>query len=112
VLQLDVHAKRVIEQFIGFRSRILCIRHRFFDTDVLTALRASAEAMTGEIHFVPRPKPTRVGKLWFFHVPSFPQAGWLGYPCESGERVRAPTIFVIAATVPSVSLETVSTGNV
>jgi hypothetical protein len=45
------------------------------------ALRAPAEAMTGAIHFVPWSKPTRVGQFWFFHVPSFPQAGSDCYPC-------------------------------
>jgi hypothetical protein len=40
-----------------------------------------AEAMTGAIHFVLWSKPTRVGRFWFFHVPSFPQAGPDCYPC-------------------------------
>src|ERR1035438_1353630 len=35
----------------------------------------------GAIHFVPWSKPTRVGQFWFFHVPSFPQAGPDCYPC-------------------------------
>jgi hypothetical protein len=75
VLQLSVHAKRFIEHFISFRLRILCRGHDFFDADDLVTLGTLAEAMTGAIHFVLWSKPPHVGKFWFFHASSFPQAG-------------------------------------
>ena len=80
MLHLNVCAKRFIEQFSGFRLRILCISHGLFDADDLMALRALAEAMTGAIHFVPWSKPTHISQFWFYHVSSFPQAGSL---CQS-----------------------------
>jgi len=77
VLQFSVRAKRLIEHFISFRLRVLCIGHDFFDADDLMALGTLAEAMTGTIHFVLWSKPTHVGKFWLFHASSFPQAGLL-----------------------------------
>jgi hypothetical protein len=38
--------------------------------------------MTGSIHFIPWPKPTRLGQFWLFHAPSFPQARRFGYPLD------------------------------
>jgi hypothetical protein len=39
-----------------------------FDVDALPALRTLAETMTGAIHFVPWPKPSRVDQFWLFRV--------------------------------------------
>jgi hypothetical protein len=38
------------------------------------ALRTVAETMTGAIHFVPWPKPSRVDQFCIVHVLSFPHA--------------------------------------
>jgi hypothetical protein len=52
VLQLNVHAKRFIEHFVGFSLSTVPTCHGLFDADDLKAVRALAEAMTGAIHFV------------------------------------------------------------
>ena len=56
------------------------ISHGLFDADNLAAARALAEAMTGAIHFVPWPKPTRISQFGLFHIASFPQAARLSQP--------------------------------
>ena len=48
------------------------IGHGLFDADGFIALRALAEAVTGAIHLVPRPKRTYIGQFWTFHVVTFP----------------------------------------
>ncbi len=80
VLQLNVCAKRFREHFRRFWLRIPCISHGLFDADDLKAFRAFTEVMTRTIHFFLGPKPTHVGQFWFFHAPSFPQAGELCQP--------------------------------
>ena len=90
VLQLNVCAKRFREHFSCFWLRIRCISHGLFDADDLMALRAFAEVMAGTIHFFLGSKPTHVGQFWFFHAPSFPQAGELCQP----EIQAAPLPFV------------------
>ena len=77
VPHLNVDAKRFIEHFSGLRFRILRVSHSLFDADDLMALRALADAMTSAIHFTLGSKPTHLGQFWFFHAPSFPQAGEL-----------------------------------
>jgi hypothetical protein len=71
-----------MKHFTGFYLSIRSVGHGLFYADDLTAARALAEAMTGAIHFVPWPKPTRISQFWFFHAPSFPQAERFGYPVD------------------------------
>jgi hypothetical protein len=50
-------------------DRVFWVSVTAFSTQIdLTALRASAEAMTGAVHFAPWSKPTRVGQFWFLHA--------------------------------------------
>jgi hypothetical protein len=72
VLQLNVIAKRFVQNFTGFSRSTRAVGHGFFDADNLMALRALGEAMTRTIHFVLWPEPSHVAQFWPFHAPSFP----------------------------------------
>jgi hypothetical protein len=82
VRQFNVCAKRFIELFAGLLLSTRSLGHGLFDADDLMTFRTLAEAMTGSIHFIPWPKPSRLGQFWLFHAPSFPQARRFGYPLD------------------------------
>jgi hypothetical protein len=74
-----VRAERLINHFTGFSLSIRSIGHGLFDAENLLAARALAEAVTGAIHFVLWPKPTRTSQFGLFHIQSFVFAGIAAY---------------------------------